>query len=68
MDQRERQAREAEAKRQRFVRGLQDFLIAAGDDPAAVRAMPVLALIVRHERVSKRLRTATPGEERGCRD
>jgi hypothetical protein len=68
VDQRERQARAAEARRAKFVRELQDLLIAYGDPAATVRAMPMLALMVRYERVSKRLRTTTPGEERGCLD
>jgi hypothetical protein len=68
VDQRERQAREAEARRVKFVRDLQNFLISYGDPEATVRGLPMLALMVRYERVSKRLRTTTPGEERGCLD
>lgn len=68
MDQRERQAREREAKARRYIRGLQQTLIAAGDDPAIVRALPMRALIWRHRRVLERLSTTTPGEERTCRD
>lgn len=67
MDQRERTARELEAKRRRFVRGLQADLIACGDPPEAVRALPMLALLARHTQVWQRMQTTTPGEER-CLD